>query len=122
MNDIDTGLVMPRQTGKTYGTQVVVCYVMYILANNLDIGMFTKDAALVQDNVARLKQLRDGLPKWMISKSSTDSERKEGMTYAALNNAYKTFTSANDENGAYKLGRKLLHCDLLQQCNIKQPA
>ena len=29
MNDIDTGLVMPRQTGKTYGTQVVVCYVMY---------------------------------------------------------------------------------------------
>lgn len=106
MNDIDTGLIMPRQTGKTYGTQVIVCYMMYVLGTNLDIGMFTKDSALVQDNVSRLKQLRDGLPKWMITKTVSDSERKEGLTYAALNNAYKTFTSANDIQGAYKLGRK----------------
>ena len=41
-----------------------------------------------------------------ITKTPTDSDRKEGLYYAGLNNEYKTFTSANDENGAYKLGRK----------------
>ena len=115
MNDVDTGLIMPRQTGKTYCTQVFVSYMMYILANNLDIGMYTKDATLVQDNVARLKALRDGLPKWLVNKTGLDTERKEGLSYAALNNSYKTFTSANDENGAYKLGRgatmALIHFD-----------
>lgn len=115
MNDVDTGLIMPRQTGKTYCTQVIVDYMMYVRATNLDIGMFTKDSALVQDNVARLKGLRDGLPKWMVTKSTLDGERKEGLFYAALHNAYKTFTSANDENGAYKLGRgatmALIHFD-----------
>lgn len=105
MNDVDVGWIMPRQTGKTYGTQVVVCYMMYVMGTNLDIGMFTKDATLVQDNVSRLKELKEGLPKWMIVKSSTDSDRKEGLFYAGLNNEYKTFTSANDENGAFKLGR-----------------
>ena len=84
--------------------------------------MFTKDSTLVQDNVSRLKALRDGLPKWIVTKTTEDSERKEGLSYAGLNNVYKTFTSANDPQGAYKLGRKRLHCDLLQQCNIKQPA
>jgi len=105
-NDVDIGLVMPRQTGKTYCTQVIVAYLMFVRAINLDIGMFTKDGTLVQDNVARLKALRDGLPAWMITKGTADIDRKEGLGYKALNNVYKTFTSANDERGAYKLGRK----------------
>jgi len=107
MNDVDIGLVQPRQTGKTIGMQCIIDHAMYVAFSYLDIGMFTKDSALVQDNVARLKALRDGLPKWMVSKSTADGERKEGLFYAALHNSYKTFTSANDEVGAYKLGRKL---------------
>lgn len=105
MNDVDVGLIQPRQTGKTMGTQALVDYFYNIWATALDIGMFTKDSTLVQDNVARLKGIRDGLPKWMVTKSTADGERKEGLYYAALKNSYKTFTSANDENGAYKLGR-----------------
>ena len=105
MNDVDIGLVQPRQTGKTIGMQCIIDHAMYVAFSYLDIGMFTKDSALVQDNVARLKALRDGLPKWMVSKSTADGERKEGLFYAALHNSYKTFTSANDEVGAYKLGR-----------------
>ena len=108
MNDVDVGLIQPRQTGKTMGTQALVDYFYNIWATALDIGMFTKDSTLVQDNVARLKGIRDGLPKWMVTKSTADGERKEGLYYAALKNSYKTFTSANDENGAYKLGRKLV--------------
>lgn len=104
-NDIDFGLVQPRQTGKTYVTQSIFTYVMFILAESLDIGMFTKDTTLVQDNTSRLKSLRDCLPPWMIERSGKDWDRKEGVSYYLKNNYYKTFTSANDERGAYKLGR-----------------
>lgn len=107
-NDVDIAYIQPRQTGKTIGVQVVVAYFMYIWGNNLDVGMFTKDTTLVQDNVTRLKGIRDCLPAWMLTKSSGDGERKEGLYYAALRNSYKTFTSANDEKGAYRLGRKLI--------------
>lgn len=114
-NDIDFGLIQPRQTGKTFVTQSLVCLIMYVLADHLDIGMFTKDSTLLQDNVKRLKELRDSLPVYFIQKSTRDSDRKEGLTYAAKTNAYKTFTAANDERGAYKLGRgatmALIHFD-----------
>ncbi len=107
-NDKDIGLVQPRQTGKTYGTQAIVCYMMCVLGENIDIGLFTKDTSLVQDNTARLKELKsEGLPSWLIVKSSKDWDRKEGVSYALKKTFYKTFTSANDERSANKLGRKL---------------
>ncbi len=105
-NDIDMGWVMPRQTGKTYGTQGIIWYIMGILADNLNIGMYTKDNTLLQDNVARLKELRDsGTPEWMVQRSTKDWDRKEGVSYALKGNYYKTFTTANDEQSANKLGR-----------------
>jgi hypothetical protein len=105
-NDVDIGLVQPRQTGKTYGTQAIVNYMMCILAENIDIGLFTKDSALVQDNTSRLKELKsEGIPSWMVIKSPKDWDRKEGVSYALKKNYYKTFTSANDERSANKLGR-----------------
>ena len=114
-NDIDFGLIQPRQTGKTYVTQSLVCYVMFVLADSLKIGMFTKDTVLVQDNVMRLKELRDNLPKYFVQKTAKDWDRKEGVSYDKKKNFYLTFTSANDERGAYKLGRgatmALLHFD-----------
>lgn len=110
-NDIDYSWIQPRQTGKTYGTQAIMSYMMNILAENMSIGLFTKDTNLVQDNVARLKELRDiGTPPWMIQRSTKDWDRKEGISYAAKKNYYKTFTAAIDERSAYKLGRKLQHC------------
>lgn len=112
LNDIDFGLIQPRQTGKTFGTQSIVCYYMYIMADGVDIGMFTKDADLVRDNVQRLKDIRDALPSWMVDKCGKDSDNKEGLSYFKKNNKYKTFTSAIDERGAYKQGRKQAHCDL----------
>ena len=115
LNDIDYFQVQPRQTGKTMGTQVIMAYHMYILADHVTIGMYTKDSTLVQDNVARLKEIRDTLPWYMITKSTADWDRKEGLSYAARSNFYRTFTAANDERGAIKLGRGssfgLIHFD-----------
>ena len=79
---------------------------MYILADSVDIGMFTKDTGLLQDNVKRLKELRDSLPYYMVERTAKDWDRKEGLSYAKKKNFYKTYTAANDERGAYKQGRK----------------
>ena len=114
-NDIDFGLIQPRQTGKTYVIQSIISGVMNVWADNLDIGMFTKDTTLVQDNVSRLKDIRDNLPYYMVKRTSKDWDRKEGISYHEKNNYYKTFTSAIDERGALKLGRGatmgLIHFD-----------
>lgn len=104
-NDIDFGLIQPRQTGKTYVIQSLVAGIMYIWAEGLSIGMFTKDTTLVQDNVSRLKEIRDNLPWYMVEKTSKDWDRKEGLSYALKKNYYKTFTAATDERAANRLGR-----------------
>jgi hypothetical protein len=47
------------------------------------------------------------MPSWMVQRSPKDWDRKEGVSYALKKNYYKTFTSANDERSANKLGRKI---------------
>ena len=109
-NDIDTGLVSIRQVGKTTVTQSIMSWVMYVAADNVRIGFFSKDSTATQDAVRRLKELRDCLPPYFWIKSPKDVDRKESLSYSMKNNFYITFTASNDEQGAYKLGRKLSIC------------
>ena len=104
-NDIDTGLVSIRQVGKTTVTQSIMSWVMYVAADNVRIGFFSKDSTATQDAVRRLKELRDCLPPYFWIKSPKDVDRKESLSYSMKNNFYITFTASNDEQGAYKLGR-----------------
>ena len=41
-NDIDFGLVLPRQSGKSFCTQAIICYMMYILGDNIDMAHIDK--------------------------------------------------------------------------------
>lgn len=115
-NDIDIGLVQPRQTGKTMGTQAIMSHQLYFQGYNFDISMLTKDQSLLQDNVARLKDIRDSLPEYLIQKDAEgkDKDAKEGLSYTALKNRYLTYVNSNNERDAYKLSRKLHHCGLLE--------
>ena len=115
-NDIDVGLVQPRQTGKTMGTQGIMGHQIYFQGYKFDIGMYTKDQNLLQDNVTRLKDIRDEFPKYLLQKDGgggKDKDAKEGISYTVLKNYYKTYVNSNNERDAYKLGRKLLLCGLL---------
>lgn len=117
MNDIDFGLIQPRQTGKTYVTQSIMTYYLFVLAQHVTTAMVTKDTVLVNDNVQRLKELRDSLPPYMIQKSPRDWDRKEGVSYTLLGNYYRTATSPIDERSATKVLRgasvSALHMDEL---------
>ena len=114
-NDIDIGVVVARQSGKTITTQALVCYMMYVLADNLRIGLVSKDQNLNIDNVLRLKDIRDALPSYFIERTVQDIDRKEGLSYSKKHNYYMTYTAATDERSAYKTARgssmALVHFD-----------
>lgn len=105
-NNIDIFLVIPRQTGKTMSTQSIVSHLQYFMCYNFNFAMLTKDNTLLQENVNRLKEIRNGLPSYLLDCNKLlDTERKEGLSYAKLKNQYQTFVAQSDLHGAEKLGR-----------------
>lgn len=111
-NDMDAFLTLPRQTGKTIATQAIMSHQMYFAGYNYDLAMYTKDQTLLQDNVLRLKDIRDALPPYLLQKNAKgiDKDAKEGISYTAFENRYLTFVNSNNERDAYKLGRKPTLC------------
>lgn len=114
-NSVNTYLVVPRQVTKTISTQSIVSHITYIAAMKYVIGAFAKDTSLVQQNVTRLKDIRDAYPPYLIHKSSSDTDNKEGIIYDKLGNEYMTFTAQIDPRSAENKGRGqsfgLIHID-----------
>ena len=106
LNDIDFGLIMPRQTGKSYVTQSIITYMLYVLASHITIGHFDKDTPNCANIIRVVKELRDSIPKWMYEKSAQDTDRKESISYAKKATRYITYPSPMDANAAEKQGRK----------------
>jgi hypothetical protein len=104
-NHIDTILVIPRQTGKTMSTQGIFSQIVYISGRNLNIAMLTKSNKLVLENVVRLKDIRDGLPEYLVYKQPKDTDNKEGISYELNKTRYLTFVAQQDKSGADNLGR-----------------
>ena len=103
---IDNYQVQPRQTGKTMTTQSIMGHVMYIGTTNFTVAMMTKDTTLLQDNVKRLKDVKDNLPEFLLNKNKLkDIENMQSLGYAALNNRYMTYVAQKEELAAEKLGR-----------------
>lgn len=104
-NDIDFGLVLPRQSGKSFCTQAIICYMMYILGDNIDMAHIDKS----QDNniniVKVLKSIRDAMPKWFWEPSTGDIENKESISYFKKKNVYSTFAAAIDKVNAGNVAR-----------------
>lgn len=114
-NNIDYIGIAPRQTGKTIGAVCITSHVLYFFGYNISMALLTKDATLLQENVSRLRDIRNSLPSYLIYMSPKDSDNKEGMTYTSLLNEYKTYIGNADPQAADRLGRGMsiptLHVD-----------
>ena len=104
-NNIDYIGIAPRQTGKTIGAICITSHVLYFFGYNISMALLTKDATLLQENVARLRDIRNALPSYLIYNSPRDADNKEGMTYASLLNEYRTYIGNADPQAADRLGR-----------------
>ena len=108
-NSIDTFLVMPRQCGKSVGTMAIAAQYLYIAGMELQWGMFCKGIKLQNENVDRLKKIRDALPKYLLHQTSADTNNKEGVAYAKLGTKMLTFVAQDDKQAASDQARGQTH-------------
>ena len=106
-NNIDCGLIQPRQTGKSVSVDGLMVNLIYISSSNSKINMITKDDTLRKANVDRLKSIRDILPKYLINVTSRDADNQNELTCNTLGNRYNTGVAQNSESAANNLGRGL---------------
>jgi len=92
-------------THNTIGALTLTAYYLYIAGFNLDMALYANSKALIQANVGRVKDIRDALPKYLIDLQIADTENKEGLSYTALKNEYKTFCAQSSIQAADKQGR-----------------
>lgn len=107
LNHIDSALIQPRQTGKSLSTDALMDWLLFIAAVNTRVNMLTKDEALRQANVDRLKNLRNYLPNYLVNVSAKDSDNKQEVTCVAYNNKYSTAVAQSSPSAAANVGRGL---------------
>lgn len=121
-NHIDFGLLQPRQTGKSVSADILFTGLKDIWASNTTINLITKDLALRNNNVERLKEIRALLPDYIYYPNRVDADNSEIITNHKLGNRYKTAVGRNDKIAADKLGRGLtvpiMHFDELAYINL----
>ncbi len=121
-NHVDFGLLQPRQTGKSVSADVLFTGLKDIWASNTTINLITKDLALRNNNVERLKEIRALLPDYIYYPNRIDADNSEIITNHKLGNRYKTSVGRNDKIAADKLGRGLtvpiMHFDELAYINL----
>lgn len=121
-NHIDFGLLQPRQTGKSVSTDCLMNGLINLWARSTTINLITKDIALRNNNVERLKEMRDLLPDYIYYPNRMDADNSELITNLKWGNRYKTSVGRNDRIAADKLGRgmtvPILHFDELAYINL----
>lgn len=105
MNHIDVGLIQPRQTGKSISVDGLMLWVTYVSGYRSKVMMMTKDDKLRAENIDRLKEMRNLLPKYLIALSRDDADNQDMLTYNRLRNKYLTSVSQGSEAAANNSGR-----------------
>lgn len=105
-NHIDFALIMPRQLGKSLGTDILMVWLMHFGIYNSKINMLTKDNGLRVVNVERIKRLIDLLPSY-LTVNEGDLDNQQIVTYNHRKNKYLTSVAQSSEAGALNVGRGL---------------
>lgn len=106
--NIDVNCTLPRQKGKSVGADATNNHHVNLSGEGLSVQLYTKDNKLRQENVAKLKSMRDLLPPYLnYFNPATDSDNNAEVTCNALGNKYLTAVAQKTEDGAENTGRGL---------------
>lgn len=112
-------LIQPRQTGKSYSTDVLMTYLLNF-STGLRMLLYTKDRPLAVKNVIRLRKLFERMPKWLNRMTKKDSNNQETITVLDRRNYYNTIVAQDSVEDADKKGRgdtvEIRHCDEIAYC------
>ena len=114
-NHINLILTQLRQTGKSFGTDLLMNGLMFFWSSNTKINLLTLSEKLRTETVSRIKAIRDELPVFLNFKTRNDLNNTEELTINQFNNRYRTHIAQLAPKAAYNLGRGLttpiLHVD-----------
>jgi hypothetical protein len=96
-----------RQTGKSFGIDMLMNLLLHIVCNHTKINLLTKDDNLRRANILRLKEQADEFPDYLNQRGPTDASNTEEITVNALDNRYSTHVPQASEKNAIKVGRGL---------------
>lgn len=106
-NHITYILVQPRQTGKSFCTDLLMNLLIGFYCSNTQINLLTKDDKLRTENVKRMKAIYEELPLYLNLKSKDDANNTEEISVRALGNFYLTHVPQSSEKRANNMGRGL---------------
>lgn len=100
-------LIQPRQTGKSFSTDVLMTLLLLIICTDTQINLLTKDDTLRRQNVNRIKDIMSELPPYLQLRDKLDTNNGEEVTVNALGNIYLTHVPQSSKKNALKMGRGL---------------
>jgi len=103
----DYNLTMPRQTGKSTSTNVLLVWLLFVVYRKTRVFLLTKDNTLRTENVEQIKKIQDLLPSYMNPKTREDLSNTQTITCAKYGNRLFTGVPQNSEADANKMGRGL---------------
>lgn len=105
MNHITVILVQPRQTGKSFGAQLLDTALMNFYIFGGKILQLTKDDALRTENIDMINRIYNALPEYLRFRDKTDSQNTFSFSVNVLGNSYKSVLSNKSIEMANKAGR-----------------
>lgn len=105
LNHVDYFLIQPRQTGKSVNSDGITTWYMMFGSQSTLTNLFTKDAGLIQQNILRLKRIRDLMPSYLVTITKEDSDNQKDLTYAARGNYLKAVQAQANPDAAANVGR-----------------
>lgn len=106
-NHITYILTQPRQTGKSFCTDLLMTLLYNFYCNNTQINLLTKDDKLRTENIKRLKNIYEELPAYFNFKTREDASNTEEISLKAFGNTYITHVPQSSEKRAHNMGRGL---------------
>lgn len=105
---LDVNCTLPRQSGKSVGADANNNYHVNLGGEGITVQLYTKDNRLRQENVMKLKSMRELLPPYMnFFRPGKDSDNSHEVTCKMLRNKYLTSVAQKTEDGAENTGRGL---------------
>lgn len=104
-NHITNIQIQPRQTGKSLCADFLNVEQLNFRCQNTPHNLYTKDEKLRRENIQRIKDILDELPRWMDMRGKGDANNFETITINALGNKLNTHLPRSSEREAEKVGR-----------------
>jgi hypothetical protein len=106
-NHMTLFLIQPRQTGKSFSSDVLDAYLLNIGMTHGKINLLTKDDKLRSANLIRLKDIIDELPFYLNMRKKGDIANTDKLIVGNLDNSYEGHLPNKSPKAALNVGRGL---------------